>query len=260
MKKKKLLLGMFLFCLLFLLAVPAQAAQKKEGFQEKNQKVYYYNAKGKKLKGLNKIGKKYYYFDKSGVQRTGWQKIGEDYYYFRISSGSHGYMRKSVTVNGVTLQKNGKAVKNTASLRKLGLMIKANQIVEQITKPLMPKSEKLLICFNYTKKTYGYATWRKFRNYSGWEMDYAEDMFVRGKGNCFSYGAAFAFLANAVGYQNVYAVSSGGHGWAEVEGKVYDPDWALVSKVDTYFAMSYSLSGVKGRPNYAPNRAYVAKI
>ncbi|HJB27482.1 MAG TPA: hypothetical protein IAA06_01625 [Candidatus Blautia faecavium] len=55
-------------------------------------------------------------------------------------------------------------------------------------------------------------------------------------------------------------ISSGGHGWAEISGKIFDPDWALVSKADTYFAMPYSLSGVQGRPNYAPNRVYVAAV
>ena len=53
---------------------------------------------------------------------------------------------------------------------------------------------------------------------------------------------------------------SGGHGWVEINGKVYDPDWALVSKVDSYFGMSYDLSGVNGRPNYKANRYYTVKI
>ena len=75
-----------------------------------------------------------------------------------------------------------------------------------------------------------------------------------------SYAAAFAYLANAVGMKKVYVICSGGHGWAEIGGKVYDPDWALVSSVDSYFAMSYDLSGVNGRPMYRGNRLYVKKI
>ena len=42
-------------------------------------------------------------------------------------------------------------------------------------------------------------------------------MFVDGAGNCFSYGAAFAYMAKAIGYKNVYCCNSGGHGWAEVD-------------------------------------------
>ena len=61
-------------------------------------------------------------------------------------------------------------------------------------------------------------------------------------------GVTFAYLANAVGMKKVYVICSGGHGWAEIGGKVYDPDWALVSSVDSFFAMSTDLSGVNGRP------------
>ena len=71
----------------------------------------------------------------------------------------------------------------------------------------------------------------------------SEDVYKR-QGDCVSYAAAFAYLANAVGMKKVYVICSGGHGWAEIGGKVYDPDWALVSSVDSYFAMSYDLSGV----------------
>lgn len=262
MKKKRLISMVIMLLAILLLAMPVQAASKKytNKWIKKNQKVYYYNAKGRRATGLVKIRSKQYYFDKKGVQHVGWQKIGSRYYYFKIARGSNAYMVKSSTVNGITLDARGRAATDSTSLRKLKIMVAANQTVESITTPLMSKKEKLQICFNYTKTKFGYTTPRTFSATSGWEMDYAEDMFFRGRGNCFSYAAAFAFLANAVGYNKVYVISSGGHGWAEIGGKVYDPDWALASSVDSYFAMSYSLSGVQGRPNYAPNRTYVVKL
>ena len=53
-------------------------------------------------------------------------------------------------------------------------------------------------------------------------------MFFRGgRGDCVSYAAAFAYLANAVGMKKVYVICSGGHGWAEIGGKVYDPTGRL---------------------------------
>ena len=85
-------------------------------------------------------------------------------------------------------------------------------------------------------------------------------MFKEGHGNCYANGAAFAFLANAVGYKECYAVSSGGHGWAEVNGRVYDPSWSLIDKRNSYFGVSFDLSGKGGRPNYKRARRYVAKI
>ena len=187
---------------------------------------YYYNARGKKVKGKVKIGSRYYFFDKNGLQRYGWKKIKNNYYFFRISTGTTGaYMLTSTTINGIALDASGRA------------------------------------SFDYVKKQYTYYCWREFRNTQDWEKDFAEDMFFRGgRGDCVSYAAAFAYLANAVGMKKVYVICSGGHGWAEIGGKVYDPDWALVSSVDSYFAMSYDLSGVNGRPMYRGNRLYVKKI
>lgn len=223
---------------------------------------YYYNARGKKIKGKVKIGSRYYFFDKNGIQRYGWKKIKNNYYFFRISTETTGaYMLTSTTINGIALDASGRASKSGSNLRKLKLMTEANNIVEKISRPGMNKMQRLRASFDYVKKQYTYYCWREFRNTQDWEKDFAEDMFFRGgRGDCVSYAAAFAYLANAVGMKKVYVICSGGHGWAEIGGKVYDPDWALVSSVDSYFAMSYDLSGVNGRPMYRGNRLYVKKI
>ena len=223
---------------------------------------YYYTARGKKIKGKVKIGSRYYFFDKNGIQRYGWKKIKNNYYFFRISTGTTGaYMLTSTTINGIALDASGRASKSDSNLRKLKLMTEANKIVEKISRPGMNKMQRLRASFDYVKKQYTYYCWREFRNTQDWEKDFAEDMFFRGgRGDCVSYAAAFAYLANAVGMKKVYVICSGGHGWAEIGGKVYDPDWALVSSVDSYFAMSYDLSGVNGRPMYRGNRLYVKKV
>ena len=169
-------------------------------------------------------------------------------------------MLTSTTINGIALDASGRASKSGSNLRKLKLMTEANKIVEKISRPGMNKMQRLRASFDYVKKQYTYYCWREFRNTQDWEKDFAEDMFFRGgRGDCVSYAAAFAYLANAVGMKKVYVICSGGHGWAEIGGKVYDPDWALVSSVDSYFAMSYDLSGVNGRPMYRGNRLYVKK-
>ena len=190
------------------------------------------------------------------------KKIKNNYYFFRISTGTTGaYMLTSTTINGIALDASGRASKSGSNLRKLKLMTEANNIVEKISRPGMNKMQRLRASFDYVKKQYTYYCWREFRNTQDWEKDFAEDMFFRGgRGDCVSYAAAFAYLANAVGMKKVYVICSGGHGWAEIGGKVYDPDWALVSSVDSYFAMSYDLSGVNGRPMYRGNRLYVKKI
>lgn len=259
--KRAGLLGLAAVCIILMMSVPVTAARKyKSQWVKTSGRYYYYDKTGKKLQGLKKISGRYYYFDSKNIQRTGWQKIGSNYYFFRISPGKGGYMQKSTTVDGISLYSSGKAKKTSDSLDKLGILIKANQIVQSITNANMTKTQKLRKCFDYVKKTYGYATRRRFSAVKNWERAYAKDMFYYGRGNCFSYASAFAYLANAAGYTKIYVVSSGGHGWAEIDGKVYDPDWALVSKVDSYFAMPYSLSGVSGRPNYKRYRVYLAAV
>lgn len=252
----------FLFCAIFLIAIPVSAAPKyKSEWVSKNGHNYYYNYKGVKLTGKRTIKNKIYYFDSTGKQRNGWLQIGKNYYFFRKDPQKLGYMFKSRSINGIYLRANGQAVVNSSNSRKMRLLIAANNLADKITNENMTKREKLRKCFDYTRDTFTYATRRSFSAFSGWEIAYAEDMLITGgRGNCFSYGAAFAFLANAVGYTNVKVVSSGGHGWAEVNGKVYDPDWELADKRFSYFGVPYSLSGVSGRPNYAPNRAYVVAI
>ena len=59
--------------------------------------------------------------------------------------------------------------------------------------------------------------------------------------------ATSAWMAKAAGYENVYACNSGGHGWAEVDGLVYDPEWTR-HNAGNYFARPYSQSG---GPSYA---------
>ncbi len=268
MKKKNmktLLTALLFLCVLLAAAVPAQAASRKKQtntWSTQNGYHYYYNADGKKVTGMVKIGSRYYYFDKNGIQRYGWKKIKSNYYFFRISTKAKAaYRLTSTKVNGITLDAQGRASKSGSNLRKLKLMVAANATVERITSPGMNKMQRLQVCFNYAKKNFKYYTWRQFSPKADWEKDFAEDIFFRGgRGDCFSYGAAFAYLANAVGMKDVYIISSGGHGWAEIKGKVYDPDWALVSNVDSYFKMSYDLSGVNGRPLYKPNRAYAVKL
>ena len=92
------------------------------------------------------------------------------------------------------------------------------------------------------------------------DVSYAEDMFYRGHGDCFAFASAFAYLANAVGFE-AKVISSGGHGWAEIKGEVCDPNWAKgTGHIERYYRMSYDLSGVDGRPYYRGNRAYVITI
>ncbi len=259
-KTKLTVLSLLVLCLGIFLSCNVQAAVKKNCFAA-NAKgdVSYYNGSGKKVKGLVTVKGKKYYFTSKGIQRTGWRRVNKKYYFFRQGTGAGGYMLTSTKVNGIRLKKDGTASYNKTQLRKLKVMVHASGVVDSITNNKMTKYQKLRACYNKAL-SFRYGDTGTFYYSSTWDIDYAERMFFRGRGNCYAFGAAFAYMANAVGYK-AYTVSSGGHGWAEVKGKVYDPNWGKsTGKADWYFAMNYNLSGKANRPNYKQNRRYVKGI
>ena len=111
--------------------------------------------------------------------------------------------------------------------------------IDACTTTDMTKDEKLKAAFDYIKTHYleGVLHDPPYQE-PDWHIVCANDLFVYGKGDCFSYGAAFAFYAKAIGCSDVYASNSGGHGWAEAEGKAYDPEWSMHSDAYTYFAVA----------------------
>lgn len=235
--------------------------KKKKGGKWKIKKgcVYYIRPNGKKTKGFVKIKKKKYYFDKKGVQHNGWQKVGKNYYYFKNKNGKKGFMVTSKKINGIKLKKNGKAKLTAYAKKKLNVLIKAQKIVEKCTKPTMKRYTKLKKVYQYALKHFRFQGSPTFHYSSDWDMRYALQMFDQGHGACYAYGGAFAYLANAVGYNDAYIVSSGGHGWAQVKGNVFDVSWERADS-HSYFDMDYSYSGIGGRPNYAKNRKYMKRI
>ena len=45
-------------------------------------------------------------------------------------------------------------------------------------------------------------------------------------------------MGKAIGYTEVYACNSGGHGWAEIEGKYYDPEWDMHHQEYNHFGVA----------------------
>lgn len=113
----------------------------------------------------------------------------------------------------------------------------AAQIVDTETKPGDSAKKKLKKLSAYMQKEYGYARKTGFDAYSGWEKDYALEMFEDKKGSCYHYAAAYAFLAKkaagcsvriGVGQTDGFSGKLQKHAWAEVKigGKWYicDPN------------------------------------
>ena len=115
----------------------------------------------------------------------------------------------------------------------------AKEAVAKCTNDSMTKEQKLRAAFDYLKNNYIEGIRRNDYREMDWPVVYGTDMLINGKGDCFSYGASFAYMAKAIGYTESYACNSGGHGWAEINGKIYDPEWSMHSRQHSYFGMSY---------------------
>ena len=219
---------------------------------------------GKLRQGYVTIDGATYYFTSSGEMlrdclagssAEGFRYAGKDgridYHYTGIAKNSYGSwyvengvfsfdVRKAVSLDGSDWNiLDGRAVKVTTEYDET--LHRALKLVDKVCDSSMSKSDKLWKMFRYIQDAYIEMNPRipHFHG-DGWEILYANDMLVNGKGNCISYGAEFAFLAKAIGYENVYACHSGGHGWAEVEGKVYDPEWGRHHSDYDYFGISYT--------------------
>ena len=231
----------------------------KPVWQKKGGYYAYRKANGKLARGLTRIGKKTYLFDSSGFQKTGWQRVKGVYRFFNVDNKAGGYMAKNRIVNGIKLNKLGVAQPSASGAAELSIMCKAQKLAEGLTYPAQSRTEKLKRGFYYLKNDCVESLTRNFSYYQNWHRAFALDVYDHKTGSCFSYGAALAYFANAIGYQSCVIVSSGGHGWAEIDGKVYDAEWSRHCSRDL-FAVSYSESGSGGVPAYAASRAYTMEI
>ena len=244
-------------------------------------KWYYLNASGAMATGWRYISGKWYYLDPTnGDMKTGWLKDGETWYYLNASgamlantvagdkksgyywvtrNGSLDYsVRTAKTVNGVDwLVLNGKAKMATTESDKT--LFRAFKTLEKCTNDSMTDAEKLEAAWKYIKTSYVERSPR-VPHYRGldWPVVYANDIFVRGYGNCMSFASAYAYMAKAIGYDNCYACNSGGHAWAEIEGLIYDPEQSMNHNDYTYYGMSYDANiRVKYKEGIAANEPFM---
>ncbi len=257
----------------------------KNGVMKKGWKAFktgksYFGSNGVRVTGLKKIGKNYYYFNKKGIMQRGWQtfkagksyfgakgvrvtglkKIGRNRYYFnRKGILQKGTVKVKSTIyylnekgalqaskkNGKYYHANGRAMDGLQS-QDFETLQTAKSIAARITTPQMTGEQKLKACFDWVIAK-PYVTYRVFGNFAGWPAVYANDHFLRGGGNCHADAAAFAYLAKAVGYKNIYVCvdsdggGGSGHGWAEINGLVYDPLFAEAKNYAANYGVPYGV-------------------
>ena len=216
------------------------SAAVKNGWETaaNGKKKYYINGAAVKKKVI-KIGKYYYYFNKKGFLVKGKTvKINKFSYHLANSGRIRAYNRKNKFYFP-----SGKAM-SKAQAEDFKCRLKAEKIAEQITNSSMSKRKKLSVCFNWVMKKY-YKTHRQSCNVSYWPAVYANDHFANRGGDCHSDAAAFAYLAVAIGYKNVYvcndskSVSPNAHAWTEIGGKVYDPLFAQAKSYSANYGVGY---------------------
>ena len=217
------------------------AKKKKNGWvtTDKGKRKYYKNGKLVKSR-LIKIKKYYYYFNRYGTLIKGKTLKYKKKTLYLSNKGRLRVYRKK----GKLYFPNGDEMSKAES-EDFECRLSAEKIAADITDGDMSKSEKLSVCFNWVMKKY-YATHRQSCNVSYWPAVYAKDHFENRNGDCHSDAAAFAYLAAAIGYKNVYVcndasyVSPDAHAWAEIDGKVYDPLFAQAKSYSKNYGVSYS--------------------
>lgn len=198
----------------------------------------YFDANGVRVTGLKKIGKYTYYFNGKGIMQTGTVKVKNNTYYLKDNGQLEARKTGSRYYNA-----SGKAMSKVQA-DDFETLQRAKSIVKKITTSKMSKKEKLKKCFDWVMAK-PYVTRRSFTNEKGWPAVYANDHFVMGGGNCFSDAAAFAYLAKALGYTKVYVCTDSAgrdaHGWAEINGLVYDPLFAQSKSYSRNYGVKYGV-------------------
>ncbi|SDB37808.1 hypothetical protein SAMN02910317_01855 [Ruminococcaceae bacterium FB2012] len=183
-----------------------------------------------------------YYFDKNGVMQKGWQQINGDYYCFDRISGK---LVTSTTINKIKVDGSGKAVSLTSyGKSRIETMMRAHQIMLDVTDPSDSMETKRYKCFVWEYSKHPYYRWRLLSNlypYSDeWDVDFANDIFERGRGCCISDACAAAFLFLEIGYTDIYVCHDTGHGWCTVNERLYDPLFAEAKNFDLNYNADFT--------------------
>lgn len=217
-------------------------------------RIFHLNADGYfQSEFTNVDGKVYYLYPRGGMARS-WTQIDGDWYYFNLD----GSMVANAVIDGCFIGADGKVVPTGVLLpiQKTELRERVDAILTSIIQPGMTDEEKISACYWYMAKSHTYK--RDYIRPSGdWTKDYALDIFTTGKGNCYRFAAAFAYLMKELGYETKVitgqvSAARGGttpHSWTEVytDGNwyVYDTELQYAAGQHNYYKKTYATYPVK---------------
>lgn len=186
----------------------------------------------------------YYVADMHAMKSGAFSVDGVDYW----GLAGQGYVVRNNAVNtpdGMFIADNDGALTRAQTEHDITLG-RALMELQACTSESMSMEEKLYAAFVHIRDDFPeYNPRVPHMKRDGWETIYANDIFVGRGGNCLSCAAAFAFMARAIGYTDVYACNMG-HAWAEVNGRVFDPEWARNNHEHSYYDQSYDIQTSQG--------------
>ncbi len=189
----------------------------------KNKNGWYYLTNGKvdrSYTGTAKNSNGWWYVkkgkvDKSAVALVKVNGVWQAYKSGKLNSAYTGF---AMNENGMWYLQDGELIRDKA-------ITYAAQIVENNTSSGQSSYDKLTACFNYLVKNRNYL--RIYGTPTAADLPtYAIDYFKNKEGDCFSYAAAFAYIAKVLGYEvrvdvgrviGVEGTSWSYHGWTEVK-------------------------------------------
>lgn len=204
---------------------------------------------GDPITGWHKVAGAWFYGDEGGVAHTGWLQEGSKWYWMD-ANGVMAVGARTIDGKYYFFSKSGAWLPVKAE--HAAVFERAVAELSKCTNDSMTKEQKLRAAFNHIRDNFTEKNPRiPHMKAFGWETIYADDIFVRGYGNCISMAAAFAFMAKAIGYDNVYACNYG-HAWVEIDGRIYDPEWEKNHRSESYFNRAINAAGGPGYTNKVP--------
>ena len=178
-------------------------------------------------------------FDKETTDLTpGWHNIGGRLFYVNEDK----QFDHDTFIGSLELDHNGYYITGSTELDAL-----LASAVKSVVKDSMTQQQKLRAVYDYAKNTFGYlGIGAADTSKSDWALTSATDMLKNHKGNCYSWAAAFTYLARQVGF-DAQAIPGTGvspkgsesvHAWTEItiDGTAYTFD----PQIESVYAKRYN--------------------
>ncbi len=220
------LLAVLMAAVWVLTALAAQGDDKNVWVEKKG--YYFYKGEdGALVTGLNEIDGKKCLFDDNGFQLHGWRKVDDKFYHFRYANEAEGYADADTTINGIRIDENGEAIVDSDAVRaKAETMACYSEWADEFIRPSMTWRQKLYACLFELRKFPYRAEGEDVLSIDNWDVICARELYLRKDkeryANCYRFAAGFAYMANAIGYENIKTCAMWGHGWTMINGNIFD--------------------------------------